>query len=154
MTDETLDYKQELTRALNRLTNYGMVVSAFCSCDSVAVLFAYDLTAGDPMSHRSSPGTFHFYNICGSYCLDKFIGILQVQFCLGRYDSTVYMTEETERAAVVGLMGMTRALIRSSLFGWFFMISLLMAIKNYEAIMYTTIEFPVTQILLDNFGHA
>ena len=50
MNDETLGYKQELICALNRLTNYGMSVSAFCSCDSVAVFFTYDLTAGGPVA--------------------------------------------------------------------------------------------------------
>jgi amino acid transporter len=49
---------------------------------------------------------------------------------------------------------MIGALVGSSLLGWFFMIALLMGVKDYETTTETPTGFPVTQILLDNFGRS
>lgn len=76
------------------------------------------------------------------------------QFCLGGYDSAAHMSEETKRADVAGPWGMMSALIGSSLFGWLFIIALLMGIKDYNVTVETSTGFPVTQILLDNFGRS
>jgi amino acid transporter len=53
MNDETglqrLGYKQELTRTLTRLTNYGMTLSAVSISVGVTSLFGYGLTTGGPV---------------------------------------------------------------------------------------------------------
>jgi hypothetical protein len=82
------------------------------------------------------------------------IGLLQAQFCLGGYDSAAHMTEETKKADVAGPTGMVGALVGSSLLGWFFVVALLMGIKDYDTTVATVTGFPVTQILLDNFGRS
>ncbi len=64
------------------------------------------------------------------------------------------MTEETKKANVAGPTGMVGALIGSSLLGWFFIVALLMGIKDYDTTVATATGFPVTQILLDNFGRS
>jgi len=76
------------------------------------------------------------------------------QFCLNGYDSAAHMTEETKQADVGGPFGMIGALVGSSLFGWFFIIALLMGVKDYKTTVGTPTGFPVTQILLDNFGRS
>ncbi len=64
------------------------------------------------------------------------------------------MSEETKQANVGGPTGMIGALVGSSLFGWFFILALIMGIKDYEATATTSTGFPVTQVLLDNFGRS
>lgn len=64
------------------------------------------------------------------------------------------MSEETKRADVAGPIGMVSAVIGASLFGWFFIVALLMGIRDYEATVATPTGYPVTQILLDNFGRS
>ena len=64
------------------------------------------------------------------------------------------MSEETKGANVAGPWGMITAVIGSSLMGWFFIISLITGIHDYEETAKTKTGFPVTQILLDNFGRA
>lgn len=64
------------------------------------------------------------------------------------------MSEETKQADVAGPWSMMSALIGLSLFDWFFIIALLVGIKDYEATVETSTGFPVTQILLDNFGRS
>jgi amino acid transporter len=76
------------------------------------------------------------------------------QCCLGGYDSAAHMCEETKQADVGGPFGMIGALVGSSLFGWFFVVALLMGIKDYETTVETPTGYPVTQILLDNFGRS
>jgi amino acid transporter len=82
------------------------------------------------------------------------IGLLQAQFCLGGYDSAAHMSEETKRADVASPLGMVGALIGSSAFGWFFIVALLMGVKDYRGTIETSTGFPVAQILLDNFGRS
>lgn len=82
------------------------------------------------------------------------IGLLQAQFCLSGYDSAAHMSEETKQANVAGPWGMITAVIGSSLMGWFLIISLIMGIHDYEKTVKTKTGFPVTQILLDNFGRS
>jgi len=62
------------------------------------------------------------------------------------------MSEETKRADIAGPWGMVGALIGSSFLGWFFIVSLLTGVHNYETTIKTQTGFPVTQILLDNIG--
>ena len=62
------------------------------------------------------------------------------------------MSEETKRADVAGPIGMISAVVGGSLFGWFFIVALLMGMRDYEATLATSTGYPVTQILLDNFG--
>jgi amino acid transporter len=64
------------------------------------------------------------------------------------------MSEETRRANVAGPWGMVGALFGSSILGLFFIISLVTGIHNYEETIKTETAFPVTQILLDNFGRS
>ena len=64
------------------------------------------------------------------------------------------MSEETKRANVAGPWGMIAAVIGSSLMGWFFLISLITGIHDYEQTVRTKTGFPVTQVLLDNFGRS
>lgn len=82
------------------------------------------------------------------------IGLLQAQFCLSGYDSAAHMSEETKRADIAGPWGTISALIGSSVFGWFFLISLLTGVHDYGATVKSETGFPVTQILLDNFGRS
>jgi amino acid transporter len=53
MSDETrlqsLGYKQELTRSLTRLTNYGMTLSAVSISSGVTSLLAFGLNTGGPV---------------------------------------------------------------------------------------------------------
>ncbi len=53
MSNETrlqgLGYKQELTRSLTRLTNYGMTLSALSISASVTPILAYGLKTGGPI---------------------------------------------------------------------------------------------------------
>jgi amino acid transporter len=46
---ESLGYKQELTRSLTRLTNYGMTLSVVCITSGVTSLFGYGLMTGGPV---------------------------------------------------------------------------------------------------------
>ncbi|CAF1317235.1 unnamed protein product [Adineta ricciae] len=46
---ENLGYKQELTRSLTRLTNYGMTLSVVSITSGVTSLFAYGMMTGGPM---------------------------------------------------------------------------------------------------------
>ena len=82
------------------------------------------------------------------------IGLLQAQLCLGSYDSAAHMSEETKRPDVAGPIGMVSAVIGASVFGWFFIVALLMGVRDYEATVATPTGYPVTQILLDNFGRS
>ena len=82
------------------------------------------------------------------------IGLLQAQYCLAGYDAAAHMSEETKRADVAGPWGMVGALVGSSFLGWFFVVALLMGVKDYEATVDTNTGFAVTQILLDNFGRT
>ena len=45
---ESLGYKQELTRSLTRLTNYGMTLSVVSITSGITSLFAYGLITGGP----------------------------------------------------------------------------------------------------------
>ncbi|CAF0904322.1 unnamed protein product [Adineta steineri] len=80
------------------------------------------------------------------------IGLLQAQYCLLGYDSAAHMSEETKKADIAGPMGMIGAVLGSSIFGWIFVVSLLTSISDYETTLKTKTGFPVTQILMDNFG--
>ena len=82
------------------------------------------------------------------------IGLLQAQFCLAGYDSAAHMSEETKGADVAGPWGMVTALVGSSFLGWFFLVSLLTGVHNYELTIKSDTGFAVTQILLDNFGRV
>jgi len=46
---ESLGYKQELTRSLTRLTNYGMTLSVISITSGVTSLFAYGMNTGGPV---------------------------------------------------------------------------------------------------------
>lgn len=46
---EHLGYKQELTRSLNRLTNYGMTLSVVSISSGITSLFGYGLITGGPV---------------------------------------------------------------------------------------------------------
>jgi amino acid transporter len=46
---ESLGYKQELTRSLTRLTNYGMTLSVISITSGVTSLFAYGMITGGPV---------------------------------------------------------------------------------------------------------
>ena len=63
------------------------------------------------------------------------------------------MSEETKNADVAGPWGMVGAIIGSSILGWIFIISLSIGIFDYHKTMTTSTGFPVTQILMDNFGY-
>lgn len=62
------------------------------------------------------------------------------------------MTEETKNADVAGSWGMIIAVIVSTITGWLFLISFFLGIHDYETTLNTPTSFPITQILLDNFG--
>jgi amino acid transporter len=62
------------------------------------------------------------------------------------------MTEETKGADVAGSWGMVGAVAVSTVSGWLVLIAFFLAIHDYEATVQTPTGFPVTQILLDNFG--
>jgi len=80
------------------------------------------------------------------------IGLLQAQFCLAGYDASAHMTEETKKADVAGSWGMVSAVVVSTIVGWLVLIAFFLGIHDYDATMKTPTGFPVTQILLDNFG--
>ena len=80
------------------------------------------------------------------------IGLLQAQFCLSGYDSAALMSEETKNAASSAPWGIIWAVAGSFVLGWLFRISLLSGIHDYEDTVKTSSGFPVTQILLNNFG--
>ncbi|UJR11093.1 hypothetical protein I4U23_015275 [Adineta vaga] len=82
------------------------------------------------------------------------IGLLQAQFCLAGYDSAAHMSEETKQADIAGPWGMVGALVGSSFLGWFFLVSLLTGIHNYESTVKSATGFAVIQILMDNFGRT
>ncbi|CAF0929141.1 unnamed protein product [Adineta steineri] len=82
------------------------------------------------------------------------IGLLQAQYCLAGYDAAAHMCEETKRADISGPWGMISALVGSVFLGWFFLISLLTGVRNYESTIKSETGFAVTQILLDNFGRS
>jgi amino acid transporter len=46
---QSLGYKQELTRKLNRLTNYGMALSVVSISSGISSLFAYGMITGGPV---------------------------------------------------------------------------------------------------------
>ncbi|CAF0862368.1 unnamed protein product, partial [Didymodactylos carnosus] len=102
------------------------------------------------------PGTFiftHFVNQTGwSNTYAILIGLLQAQYTISGFDASAHMTEETKRADTAGSHGMLLAIAVSGVTGWLFLIALCMGIKDYGATVNTITEFPVTQILLDNFG--
>lgn len=62
------------------------------------------------------------------------------------------MTEETKEADVAGSWGMVGAVLVSAVSGWFVLIAFFLGIHDYEAAVKTPTGFPITQILLDNFG--
>ena len=80
------------------------------------------------------------------------IGLLPAQFCLAGYDSAAHMSEETKNADSSAPWGIIWAVAGSSILGWVFIISLLSGIHDYQNTVKTASGFPVTQILLDNFG--
>lgn len=82
------------------------------------------------------------------------IGLLQAQFCLSGYDSAAHMSEETKKADVAGPLGMIAAILGSFILGWLFIFALCIGIHDYSNTMNTKTGFPVTQILMDNFGRS
>jgi amino acid transporter len=80
------------------------------------------------------------------------IGLLQAQFCLAGYDASAHMTEETKKADVAGAWGMISAVVVSIIAGWFVLVAFFLGIHDYQTTVNTPTGFPVTQILLDNFG--
>ncbi len=80
------------------------------------------------------------------------IGLLQAQYCLSGYDASAHMTEETKEADKASPWGMISAILVSAILGWFFLIAFFFGIHDYESTINTSTGFPITQILLDNFG--
>jgi amino acid transporter len=62
------------------------------------------------------------------------------------------MTEETKKADVAGAWGMISAVVVSIIAGWFVLVAFFLGIHDYQTTVNTPTGFPVTQILLDNFG--
>jgi len=89
---------------------------------------------------------------CFSQAYVVLIGLLQAQYCLSGYDASAHMTEETKGADVAGSWGMVGAVVVSTIAGWLVLIAFFLAIHDYDATVATPTGFPVTQILLDNFG--
>ncbi|KAG2204800.1 hypothetical protein INT47_004075, partial [Mucor saturninus] len=80
------------------------------------------------------------------------VGLLQAQFTLTGYDSSAHMSEETKNAEIAGPVGMTMAVIVSSLMGFLFIIAFLFCIQDFPNTVNTATGFPIMQIMVDCVG--
>ncbi|CAF1430544.1 unnamed protein product [Rotaria sordida] len=119
------------------------------------IIVALALLIGNKEGHLSASSIFTLFNNDTGWSSKGYvilIGLLQAQLCLCGYDASAHMTEETKKADVAGAWGMIAAILVSTIVGWLVLVAFLLSIHDYQATMTTPTGFPVTQILLDNFG--
>ncbi|CAF1349797.1 unnamed protein product [Rotaria sordida] len=119
------------------------------------IIVALALLIGNKEGHLSASSIFTLFNNDTGWSNKGYvilIGLLQAQLCLCGYDASAHMTEETKKADVAGAWGMIAAILVSTVVGWLVLVAFLLSIHDYQATMTTPTGFPVTQILLDNFG--
>lgn len=125
--------------------------------------FAIALLAKAP-NHRSAKAVFAtFYDGTGetpspgwsvraSPAYVAVCGILMAQYTITGFDASAHLSEETENAAWNAPLGVLISVASSAVFGFFFLISLLFCIQNFQETVDSTVGQPVTQILIDVFG--
>ncbi|KAL1917435.1 uncharacterized protein VTP21DRAFT_3828 [Calcarisporiella thermophila] len=137
----------KVLRVLNDISGVWQAVAPFVVVVTVLVFSRNNL--------RDAEFVFtHFENQTGfaSSAYVALIGVLMAQYTLTGYDASAHMTEETKRADVAGPVGMILAVLVSFLVGLFFLIGLLFSVQDYNSVLNTRTNFPVTQILLDATG--
>ncbi|KAL7318613.1 polyamine transporter tpo5 [Mucor circinelloides] len=108
-------------------------------------------------THQSAKFVFTNFNNNSGWASPAYVavvGLLQAQFTLTGFDSSAHMSEETKNAEISGPVGMTMAVVVSSIMGFLFIIAFLFSIQDFEATVGSATGFPVMQIIYDCVGHA
>lgn len=108
-------------------------------------------------THQSASFVFTEFNNNSGWSSPAYVavvGLLQAQFTLTGYDSSAHMSEETRNAEISGPVGMTMAVIVSSIMGFLFIIAFLFCIQDFQATIETTTGFPIMQIMVDSVGNT
>ncbi|CDZ98304.1 apc amino acid permease [Phaffia rhodozyma] len=82
------------------------------------------------------------------------IGILQAQFTITGFDASAHMSEETLNSARNAPLGVIMSVGISAIFGFFFIVSMLFSIQDFDNTVASPIGQPVFQIFVDVFGTA
>ena len=145
--------------ALRYLNNTSIILhSVGTSCLAIAVLSKAPI-------HQSAKAVFaHFYDGTGvdpapgwsvraSPAYVAVCGILMAQYTITGFDASAHLSEETNNAAWNAPLGVLTSVGVSAIFGFFFLISLLFSIQDFDTTVSSTVKQPVTQILIDIFGN-
>ncbi|KAF1815411.1 amino acid transporter [Eremomyces bilateralis CBS 781.70] len=112
-------------------------------------------------THRSASEVFgHFYDGTGdpgwseraSPAYVAITGVLMSQFTITGFDASAHLSEETHDASWAAPIGVIMSIACSSIFGFFYMLSLLFSIQDFDRTINSDYEQPVLQILVDVFG--
>ncbi|CAO3632003.1 unnamed protein product [Mucor hiemalis] len=108
-------------------------------------------------THQSASFVFTEFNNNSGWANPAYVavvGLLQAQFTLTGYDSSAHMSEETKNAEISGPVGMTMAVIVSSIMGFLFIIAFLFCIQDFQATIETSTGFPIMHIMVDSVGNT
>ncbi|KAI9358723.1 amino acid/polyamine transporter I [Pilaira anomala] len=108
-------------------------------------------------THQSASFVFTDFNNDSGWSNKAYVavvGLLQAQFTLTGYDSSAHMSEETKNAEIAGPVGMTMAVIVSSIMGFLFILAFLFCIQDFPVTLNSSTGFPVMQIMVDCVGNA
>ncbi|GAA5897682.1 hypothetical protein JCM6882_000067 [Rhodosporidiobolus microsporus] len=110
-------------------------------------------------THRSAKEVFAtFYDGTGGWseraspAYVALTGILLTQFTITGFDASAHMAEETRNAGRAAPIGVLTSVGASALFGFFFLVSLLFSIQDFNAALNSDVGQPVLQIFVDVFG--
>lgn len=100
----------------------------------------YDGTGDPGWSVRASPA---YVAVCG--CLLS-------QYTITGYDASAHLSEETKKAEWSAPIGVLTSIIVSGIFGFFYLLSLLFSIQDFDNTVNSSVGQPVLQIFIDVFG--
>ncbi|KAF2463538.1 amino acid transporter [Lindgomyces ingoldianus] len=79
-------------------------------------------------------------------------GILMSQYTITGFDASAHLSEETKKAEWSAPIGVLTSIIVSGIFGFFYLLSLLFSIQDFERTVGSDFGQPVLQIFVDVFG--
>ncbi|BGP00066.1 polyamine transporter tpo5 [Rhodotorula toruloides] len=79
-------------------------------------------------------------------------GILLAQFTITGFDASAHMAEETKDAGRAAPIGVIMSVGVSTVFGFFYLVSLLFSMQGYDSTVVPATGQPVLQIFVDVFG--
>ncbi|BGP16844.1 hypothetical protein JCM10213_003336 [Rhodosporidiobolus nylandii] len=79
-------------------------------------------------------------------------GLLLTSFTITGFDASAHMAEETRDAGRAAPIGVLTSIAASAVFGFFYLVSLLFSIQDFDRTLNSDVGQPVLQILVDVFG--